>query len=215
MSVVADKVQQFFAAYPKKSWAKRGLLVSAGEEPSGVFYLEEGRVNQYDISKTGVEIVVNVFKPPAFFPMTWAINRVPNRYFFEAATNVVARQAPADEVVDFLKREPDVTFDLLSRVYMGSEGLLRRTAHILGGDATSRLIYELLNAAARFGQSQPDGSLLLSLKEADIARHSGLARETVNRAIQNLKASGVVTVTRQGITVRSIGELEKLLGDNL
>ena len=215
MSDVAAKVGDFFEKYPERHFAKGEIMVQAGEEPAGVFYMLGGRINQYDISPTGIEVVVNIFKAPAFFPMSWAINKTPNQYFFEAAEAVVVRQAPADEVVAFLKREPEVLFDLLSRVYRGSDGLLRRTAHLMGGHAKSRVLFEILNAAARFGQAGEMGVVRLALKEGDLAKHSGMARETVNRVIQNLKAAGLVEVTKDGIVVPDLKKLQAELGPGL
>jgi CRP/FNR family transcriptional regulator len=212
---VARKVRDFFSQYPEKKFIKQQIIVQTGDEPAGIFYMLEGRVSQYDISPTGAEVVVNVFQPPAFFPMSWAINKTPNQYFFEASSDVVARQAPPDDVVEFLRGEPDVLFDLLSRVYRGSDGLLRRLAHLMGGGARSRLVFEILNAARRFGEHSANGSVNVPLKEGDLAKHSGLARETVNRVIQNLKTEGLVEVNKDGLTVPDMKSLEASLGTGL
>lgn len=95
------------------------------------------------------------------------------------------------------------------------DGVLRRMAHLMGGDAKTRLMFELLNAAYRFGEPHKDGSVFLPLKEGDLARHSGLARETVNRNIQALKTASLLTITHNGITVHDLKELEALLGANV
>lgn len=213
MTEISLRVKHFFESYPLKKFQKGEIIIQAGEAPAGVFYMTEGRVSQYDISSSGGTPVVNVFKPPAFFPMSWAINKTPNAYFFEATVKAVARQAPAEDVVAFLHDNPDVTFDLLSRVYRGTDGLLRRTAHLMGGDARSRLIFELLNAAARFGETDASGKVSVPLKEGDLARHSGLARETVNRSLQALKAAGLVEVNHRGFVLLDVAALEAKLGD--
>lgn len=214
-SDVAAKIQQFFERYPEREFYKQQIIVQAGEQPDGIYYLVEGRVNQYDISPRGSEVVVNIFKPPAFFPVSWAVNKVPNRYFFEAGTDVVARVAPAEDVVEFLKSEPDVLFDLLSRVYKGTDGLLRRMAHLMGGDARSRLLFEVLNVAYRFGIPDKTGAVLVPLKEGELAKHTGLARETVSRGVQNLKAIGLLEVTKTGLVLPDIKKLEAELGADL
>ncbi|HVI69071.1 MAG TPA: Crp/Fnr family transcriptional regulator [Magnetospirillaceae bacterium] len=206
------KIANFFTGYPLHIFDKRQMLARAESALPGVFYVVEGRVSQYDITPSGNEVVVNVFKPGAFFPMSWAMNDTPNHYFFEASTRVVAHVAPAADAVKFLKDNPDVTFDLLSRVYRGVDGVLRRMAHLMGGDSKSRLLFELLNTAYRFGESQPDGSVFIGLKEGDLARQSGLARETVNRVLQGLKVAGWVEVSHGGITVKNLRTLEDILG---
>lgn len=212
---VTRKVSDFFAKYPDRAFARRHILVHAGEEPAGVYFLVKGRVNQYDISPAGAEVVVNVYKPPAFFAMSWAINKTPNQYFFEAASDITVRIAPPEDVIAFLQDEPDVLFDLLSRVYRGTDGLLRRVAHLMGGDAKSRLIFEILNAAYRFGTDNGEGVIHVPLKEGDLAKHSGMARETVNRIIQGLKAAGLVEVDKTGLSVPDLKKLEAALGSGL
>jgi CRP-like cAMP-binding protein len=206
------KIKDFFIAYPLRTFDKRQIIVRAEDMLPGVFYITEGRVSQYDITPSGNEVVVNVFKPGAFFPMSWAMNHTTNYYFFEASTKVVTHVAPAANAVQFLKDNPDVTFDLLGRVYRGVDGVLRRMAHLMGGDAKSRLLFELLNAAYRFGELQEDGSVYVPLKESDLARHSGLARETVNRTLQSLKIAELVNITHSGITIKRIDRVEAMLG---
>ncbi len=142
-------------------------------------------------------------------------NKTPNQYFFKAATQVVAHLAPADEAVAFLKREPDVTFDLLARVYRGTDGLLRRLAHIMGGDARSRLMYEIVIAAHRFSQDEADGTWRIPLKEGELATQTGLTRETANRVIRDLKAEGLVQVTGAKLIVPDIARLQDELGTDL
>jgi CRP-like cAMP-binding protein len=212
---IPEKVSQFFTAFPLREYRKRELLIRPEEPLPGVFYLVEGRVSEYDITPTGAEVVVNVFKPGAFFPMSAALNNTVNSYFFEASTTVKAHVAPPDSATRFLQDNPDVTLDLLKRVYKGVDGVLRRMAHLMGGDATTRLLFELLNAAYRFGEQQQDGSVLVGLSERDLARHSGLARETVSRLMQNLKAASLVEVGPHGIILKDTHKLEAQLGGDL
>lgn len=212
---VSKKVADFFANYPERKYEKRQIILRAESELPGIFYLTEGRVSQYDITGSGDEIVVNAFKPGAFFPMSIAINQTPNHYYFEASTKVTARLAPVGATLQFLKDNPEVVFDLLSRVYRGMDGVLRRMAHLMGGDAKTRLLFELINAASRFGEAQPDGSIALQLKESDLARHSGLSRETISRTIRDLKTKGLVQVQRGTLVVSDISRLEAALGTDL
>src|SRR5688572_19301178 len=118
--VVAEKIENFFSGYPRRHYRKGQILIHAHDEPTHVFHLLEGKVKQYDISYRGDEVVLNQFKPPAFFPMAHAINRTPNVYFYEAETDVELQQAPSNDAVNFVKNNPDVLYDLLSRVYRGT-----------------------------------------------------------------------------------------------
>ncbi|MEK7152841.1 MAG: Crp/Fnr family transcriptional regulator [Patescibacteria group bacterium] len=215
MTNITQRTIDFFTQYPLRTFDKRQLLIRAESEVDHVFYMVEGRVSQYDITPSGNEVAVNVFKPGAFFPMSSAINNTPNHYFFEASVKTVVHVVPAADAVQFLKDNPDILFDLLARVYRGVDGILRRMAHLMGGDAKTRLSFELLNAAYRFGEQQQDGSVFVGLSEGDLARHSGLARETISRLIQSLKTAGLVEIDPHGILLKDIRKLEAQLGGDL
>lgn len=211
MNEVEAKVERFFEKYRMVRFEKGEVLIQADTAPRGIFYLISGQVRQYDVSSTGDQIVVNVFQPPAFFPMNWAIHRHSNPYVYEAFTEVAARKAPVEAVLEFVRREPDVVFDLLSRVYSGVEGLQRRMVYLMENDAQKRLLMELLISAERFGEPRGDGGVFVAMHEGELASRVGLARETANRALRDLKESGLIRVTRSGIEVQSLDDIRKAL----
>jgi len=211
----SEKIDSFFGHYPQRTYTKRQLLLHAEEPINSVFYIITGRVSQYDIAPNGNEVVVNIFKPGAFFPMSSVINDTPNHYFFESSLATTVRVAPKSDTVRFLHEHPDVLFDLLARVYRGVDGVLRRMAHLMGGSAESRLIFELLNTASRFGELQPDSSVIIHITESDLAKHSGLARETVSRLLKELKAAQLLQTISGGLLITSTADLDARLGTSL
>jgi len=214
-TTVTDKVHNYFSTYPKRAYPKGQILIFADEDPEYIFYMLSGRVRKYDISYRGDEVVVNVFKPPAFFPMSWAVNRAPNKYFYKTEARTELHIVPADDALDFLKANPDVTLDLLSRIYSGIEGIQGRVVHLMSGTAKSRLIYELIIECRRFGKKQPNGGILLVTNEVDLASRSGLTRETISREMRTLKEQKWVRLTSEGIIVKDIAALENALGTEL
>lgn len=209
------KVATFFQTYSVKNVRPDEIIVQAGDEPGGVFYLERGQVRVYDIAPNGSEVVVNVFKPHAFFPMSWAITQLPNHYFYQASAPCDLRLAPANDVLAFVRTNSDVLFDLLRRVYTGVEGMQRRMAHLMGGTARSRLIFELMVECQRFGVRQTGQSYLLTIHEEELARRSGMSRETVNRELSKLKAEGIVGMRRHDLIINDLDKLQLLIGENL
>lgn len=212
---VAKKIEKKFSSYRQHTYPKGQIIIFAGDDPEYVYFLVKGKVRQYDVSYRGDEVIVNIFKPKAFFPMSWALNRTHNRYFFKTEEATTVHLVPADDAVSFMKSNPDITLDLLARVYKGVDGVLERVVHLMSGTAKSRLIYELLIECKRFGAKNSKGAYILDTNETDIAARSGLSRETVSREMHKLKKQGLVSVTRSGVTVKDLVELEKILGREL
>lgn len=211
MSFTSEQVEDFFKQYKIRKYSKGQILIFNGDQPDYVFHLVEGRVKQYDVTYRGDEIVLNVFTPPAFFPMSLAINKNANIYTYEAETAIAIRQAPADDVVAFLKANPDVQFDLLSRLYRGVDGLLSRMAHLMASSAKDRLMFELIVACRRFGKAEKDGSYSLVMNETDIGARAGLSRETVSREMSKLEKEGLLTFRAGKVMLHDFAAFEQKL----
>ncbi len=210
---IVKKIEEFFTQYKHQSYKKGELLIRADDEPPGVFYLKEGFVKQYAISKKGDELVINVFKPIAFFPMSWAINSTSNKYFFEAMTGLNIYRAPRKETINFLKNNPDVLYDLMSRVYKGVDGVLTRITYLMSGNAYARLVDELLIYAKRFGKGE--NTITLAVTEKDIASQSGLTRETVSREMKILKDKRIIVSDNHKLIINDLQKLEDELADGV
>ncbi len=206
--LIAEKIDNAFSKYPQRSYQKGQILIFADETPEYIFYITKGRVRKYDLSSRGDEIIVNIFKPPAFFPMSEAINHSQNAYFYKTEVFTELHIVPMDVAVQFLKDNPDVMLDLLSRIYRGVDGLLGRLVHLMSGSARSRLLYELLIECRRFGHQDADGTYKLNITEIDLAARAGMTRETVSREMKHFKESGLLELVAKGILIKDLATLE-------
>jgi len=211
---ISEKIAAFFTKYKYQIYKKGELLIRADDSPSGIFYLTDGYVKEYAISKKGEELVVNVFKKGAFFPMSWAINDTPNEYFFEAVTDVTLWKAPREDVLKFLKAHPDVLYDLMSRVFKGTDGMLTRMTYLMAGNAYARLITELLIQTKRFGKKQ-ENTIEIKISEKDLAALSGMTRETVSREIKILKEKRFITFEKNSMIILDEKKLREELADGV
>jgi len=206
-----EKIKEYFSRYPLRKYPKGQILIFSGEDTNKIYYLVEGKVKVYDISYRGDELILNIFKNGAFFPMSLAINKNQNNYFYKTETETTVRAAPAEEVIGFVKDNPDVLFDLTSRLYRGVDALLEKLVHLMSGTASERLMFEILTEARRFGEDGTNKTVLLRLTELDLANRCGLSRETVSREIHKLKKSGLVRLSKDGIVIEDISDLQARL----
>ena len=140
-----------------------------------------------------------------------------NSYYYEAITDCKVWKAPPEEVKEFLKSEPDVLYDLLSRVFKGTGGLEKRMMTLMAGSAYARLLTELIIQTKRFGRkitikdNKRNDSREVMINEIEMASQTGLTRETVSRAMKVLKKKGLVTFSQNHLIVISLEDLEKEL----
>jgi CRP-like cAMP-binding protein len=208
---VATKIHETLSKYPKRRYPKGQIIVFADESPRHIFYIVKGKVIKYDISYRGDEVIVNVFKPPAFFPLSWAVNSSDNAYFYKTDDETELHVVPAEAAVAFLKNNPDVMYDLICRIYRGMDGMLARMVQLMSGTAKSRLLHELVIETSRFGEKQDNGSYKLKISESDLAARAGLSRETVSREIRKIKVAKLVGFEKNRIIVLDLEAIEAMV----
>src|SRR5438445_473857 len=113
-SSAITEIETFFSDYPLRKYKKGQILVLPGETAEYAYLLVEGRLRLYDTSYRGDEIIIDMFKNPAFFPLSLIMNQSPSFLYHEADSDIVVRQAPVPVAQEFLNTHPDVVLTLLT-----------------------------------------------------------------------------------------------------
>lgn len=192
----STKVRNFFEAFPIRTFTSGEILLRPGAHDR-VFYIQEGVVQQYDIAANGEKLVVNIYKPGAFLLLPSILADLESEFFFEATEPVVVRIAPQNVVRDFLRNDADVLYDTLTRLSRGSDGILRRVARIMEGGAEARVLQELETLRARF----PSDTGAVKVTITQLAEQTGLARETVSRALKKMRDNGAIRASHGSFTI--------------
>ena len=104
-------------------------------------------------------------------------------------------------------------YDLLSRVYLGADGVLKRMTSLMSGSAYTRLITELTIYGNRFPENASETKKKISIKitERDLAAQSGMSRETISREIKRLKDRGLIKRQKDMLVIPDLAALENEL----
>ena len=211
-SLVTKKLENFLAQFPGQTYKKGDIIIEADKPPAGIFYIQSGIIRQYFLTESGEEITLNLYKPHSFLPMAWAIGNLANEHFYEALTSVTVKRAPKEPFLSFLKKEPEILYDLLRRVYVGIEGLWLHLESLTSGNSYTKLVTSLVILAKRFGKvDKHDVIVELKLNETDIASYSGMARETASRELQKLKKQALVSFDKGLLVIHNFEKMKNIL----
>lgn len=190
---VQSKIETFFDSYPERLFEKDDIIIREGEIPAS-FFVVSGLILQCTYAESGNKLVVNTYKRGAFISLVSILNQSESQFFFETPGYLVVKEAPSEEVADFLRMNSDVALDALTRISRGSDGLMMRLSHSMEGSSEERILQELRIISLRFDDNDKKNlTTIMSL-----AAQTGLARETVSRTMQKLKSHGVVTKSPDG-----------------
>lgn len=213
-SSTSHDLERFFSQYPLKAYHKGQILIYAGDDPKGIFYLEEGNVQKYDIDAAGDKVVLNIFTAGVFFPISWVASELPNKYFFEAVTPIAVRRAPVDAFVKHLKENPNVTYGLLSGAYRGIENAQRRFVMLMSGSTSRRLLFELVIEGRRSGEMRDDGSCIVHVGVAELAQRAGLSRETISRElVRCIRDEKLLSRSGHSLVIHDFHAIELILSE--
>lgn len=205
----AKKLAIFFSKFRSLEFKKGETILGADENPQGVLYLKKGYVRLYTLSPNAEELTLIIFKPEDFFPLTWAINYIPNTYYLEAMTAVELYLVPREQFLKFLKNNCDALFVVTSDILARLSGVLNRMEHAIFGNAQTKVASIILICSERFGVKKGQDIIIqLPLTHHDIANLLGMARETVSIEMEKLQNRQIINHQGRTLIVKNIKELK-------
>lgn len=194
------------------SYNKGEYIIRPGESPSHIFYVDEGLVKAFNISKYGEENLLIIRKPHEIFPLIWAVTGQGRSIIYQTLTPTKVYRIDRQDFNDFLQNNPDSLYpfiDLITEQYqMHSERILNLEYR----SVRERLVSFLLTMASRFGKKTDDGLMIdVPLKQQDIASSINASRETTSREIGILERKGLIKNSQLCITILDKKALKDLL----
>ncbi|HVS79354.1 MAG TPA: Crp/Fnr family transcriptional regulator [Candidatus Saccharimonadales bacterium] len=201
-----------FRGGTKLTYKKGEYIIRPGEAPSAVFYIEEGLVKAYNISKYGEENLLIVRKEHEIFPLIWALTGREREIIYQAMAPTVVRRISQDAYLTFLHSHPSALppiLDMVTEMYrIHSERILNLEYR----SVRERLISFLLTMSARFGKETRDGLVIeVPLRHQDIASSINASRETASREISALERKGLIKNKRSYIVLLDVPALQAFL----
>lgn len=194
------------------SYNKGEYIIRPGESPSHIFYIDEGLVKAFNISKYGEENLLIIRKPHEIFPLIWAVTGQGRSIIYQTLTPTKVYRIDRQEFNDFLQNNQEALYpfiDLITDQYqMHSERILNLEYR----SVRERLVSFLLTMAMRFGKKTPDGTMIdVPLKQQDIASSINASRETTSREIGILERKGLIKNSQACIIILDKKALKDLL----
>jgi CRP/FNR family transcriptional regulator len=208
-TTIPQLLEAFFSKFHHHSYESGHIIQAAHSSPAGIYLVTSGMVKQYVLTAEGQEVVVNLYKPYSFFPMIGPLTGQSNIYFFESVGPVTAYLAPVEEALEFIRTTPEVSWDLLKRLYIGIDSLSQQMAYNSVGTVEQKVVVALINLAQRFGEKQGDVLIMTHhFTHKDISLMTGTSRESVSRVIEKLHKQGLITVDGRSIGVPNLNLLK-------
>lgn len=194
------------------TYKKGEFIIRPGENPQGVFYILEGLVKAYDITKYGEENLLIIRKANEIFPLIWSITGEGRHVIYEALSPVKVLRLDQRRYLNLLKQNQDLLPPLLDVVLEMYRIHSERIINLEYRSVRERLISFLLIMGQRFGKETEHGIFIEApLKQQDIASSINATRETTGRELAQLIRKGLISNVQSHITIKNEAKLRSFL----
>jgi CRP/FNR family cyclic AMP-dependent transcriptional regulator len=207
----AELVDLFHSGH-KLEYRKGEFVIRPGETPSGVFFIEEGLVKSYDITKYGEENLLVIRKKDEIFPLIWAIIGQERHIIYQTLSPTVLWHISREQLLEFMQAHTGAALVMLDSVVEMYRLHSERILNLEYRSVRERLVSFLVTMSQRFGK-QVDGGILLDvpLRHQDIASSINASRETTSREMAYLERKGLVINHQLFITLKDVEKLREFL----
>ncbi len=201
-SAQAHALVELFHRGTRLTYKKGELIIRHGETPGGVFYIEQGLVKAYDITKYGEENLLIIRKEEEIFPLIWAITGKERQIVYEAMSPTIIWRLDHKTYLNALQTQPELLPPILDRVTEMYRIHSERIINLEYRSVRERLISFLLTMGSRFGEPNNGGIAIgVPLKQQDIASSINSSRETTSRELTYLEKKGLIKNSRTKILI--------------
>jgi CRP/FNR family transcriptional regulator, cyclic AMP receptor protein len=191
---------------------KGEFIIRPGDIPSGIFYIEDGQVKAYDITKYGEENMLIIRKKGEIFPLIWAVTGQERHVIYEALVPTTVWQVKREVFVDAVRERPGIIFPFLDVILEMYRIHSERILNLEYRSVRERLVSFLLIMLQRFGEKTSEGHLVnVPLRHQDIASSINASRETTSREMAALERKGLVTNKQGYIVLKDVDALRDFI----
>ncbi len=187
----------------RRHYAKDTVIFHEGDPVETIFFIESGRVKIYTVTGDGREQTINFLRPGDFFPHVGFLEG--GHYPATALAVEDSRLAaiPRKELLDLLERDGRIAVRVLKAMGRRITSLQQRVKDLTHRNLHARVALVLLRLAEEYGTPCPAGTTALGvhMTHQELANLVGAARESVSRALGDLRKDGAVFVDSQGYMV--------------
>ncbi|HMH31350.1 MAG TPA: Crp/Fnr family transcriptional regulator [Methylomirabilota bacterium] len=208
----AELVEFFRLNGVKQTFRKGDFVIRPGDAPHGVFFIYQGLVKAYDITKYDEENLLIIRKADEIFPLIWAITGKEHHIIYQALAPTTTYRIDREQFLEFIQSSRDALIPLLDMTMEMYRLHGERILNLEYRTVRERIISFLLIMSQRFGKKTEAGLLIeVPLRHQDIASSVNATRETTSRELSALERKGLLENKQSFTLLKDVDALRKHL----
>lgn len=200
-----ETLAQFTAKSPVRHYAKGEELFAMGDPASAFYFIIEGWIKLYRMTREGEESIINVFAPGETFAEA-AVFGPMQRYPVnaQAVEDTALLEIPRSLFVEMIRADSDFALSILGAISAKQRYLIQQIEQLTVREAPQRIGTFLLRLCPP--EKTKGIEVALPYDKSLIARRLNIQPETFSRAFKKLEPHGVTLKGR----IAAIEDIERL-----
>lgn len=173
-------------------------LFERGQGIDFFYYLIEGRLKIYAMSKDGIEKVIHIIQPGESFAEAAMFLGAPAPVNTQAIQNSAVLIVPKSMILKLIDEAPVVALQMLAGMSLRMHRLIQELKSVSLQTATERVIGYLLHLCGENSEAQ---HISLPATKLTIASLLNLTPETLSRTLAKLEQNGLISVKAKTILI--------------
>ncbi len=190
---------------------KGDVLYSPQDGTERLFVLKEGRVQVYEVDRSGEEITLSVVEDGNVFGEMALTGQSLESLYVRALVPSTVVSLKREDLEDLIMKKPEVGLRLAQELAQRLHDSEARYSDVVGKDVPARLATLILKLVESEGVvSRESYRILTRYTHEQLASMIGCKRVAVSRAFARLKGTGAVELEERRIIVKDRMALENL-----
>lgn len=204
----AEEITRIEAQSRMQTLPRKGLVYLPSDSSAAVFLLTKGRIKLYNLTAEGKETVLAFIEPGEIFGELSLLNPGQREEFAEAMSTSTIVMISGEVIRNLMESRPSLTIQLTRLMGLRRQRIERRLKSLLFRSNRERLVYLLLELAARYGERAADGlALSIRLSHQELSSVIGSTRETVTVLLGELQHERSLIIKRRQIILTNLRQL--------
>ncbi len=209
----------------EQTYSAGDVLFHEGAPSTSVFLIESGLVKVAKVAPDGRSSLVSLRRAGALVGEQAVLDGHPRSASLIALAETTAVAISAAAFTELLSTSPDLSLMLLrqfsARLRESSHRILEHATASARSRVASRIVDlvpdEELRSVASRGNTNGQVTLRLPISQSELGEWAGLSRESVVKALKELRDAGLIETARKTIIIRDLAGLQAMdldwLGD--
>jgi CRP-like cAMP-binding protein len=209
LKVLTDEEYRFLISNQvQQKYVKGEVVFREGVVPSGIYYINKGKVKKYKVDHSGREQIIYVASQGEFIGYHAVLSE--ERYPDSAATieESILSFIPKEDFLYVLTSSPLFSARMLKALSHEFTVLSNNISVFSQRSAIERLAISLIFLREKYKHDlNSEGEIMINISRTDLANLAGLAKENVIRLLKELKEEGILHVEGRKIWIKNVEQL--------